>query len=121
MVTASEFKKTFSLAALGQGKKNGGPERCQKARFQVMERIRAAAELSPEQANDWEFFKTTWDREMADAQQEKWGELFAELMQHILNELGAGKTRALSEFMHAETQRVLGDVPALSVPGITRQ
>ena len=38
-----------------------------------MERIRAAAELSPEQANDWEFFKTTWDREMADAQQEKWG------------------------------------------------
>ena len=65
--------------------------------------------------------KTTWDREMADAQQEKWGELFAELMQHILNELGAGKTNALSKFMHAETQRVLGDVPALSVPGITRQ
>ena len=77
--------------------------------------------LSPERANDWEFFKTTWDREMADAQQEKWGELFAELMQHILNELGAGKTSALSKFMHAETQRVLGDVPALSVPGITRQ
>ena len=86
-----------------------------------MERIRAAAELSPEQANDWEFFKTTWDREMAEAQQGKWGELFAELMQHLLNELGAGKTRALSVFMHAETQRVLGDVPALSVPGITRQ
>ena len=58
---------------------------------------------------------------MADAQQAKWGELFAELMQHILNELGSGKTSALSKFMHAETQRVLGDVPALSVPGITRQ
>ena len=122
VVTASEFKKTFSLAALGQGKKNGGgKDTCQKARFQVMDRIRAAAELSPEQANDWEFFKTTWDREMADAQQEKWGELFAELMQHILNELAAGKKEALSKFMHAETQRVLGDVPALSVPGITRQ
>ena len=122
VVTASEFKKTFPLAALGQGKKNGGgKETCQKARFQVMERIRAAAELSPEQVNDWEFFKTTWDREMADAQQEKWGELFAELMQHILNELAAGKKEALSKFMHAETQRVLGDVPALSVPGITRQ
>ena len=74
MVTASEFKKTFSLAARGHGKKKwGGKETCQKARFQVMDRIRAAAELSPEQANDWEFFKTTWDREMADAQQEKWG------------------------------------------------
>ena len=86
-----------------------------------MERIRAAAALSPEQATDWEFSKTTWEGDMADAQQDTWGELFAELMQHILNELGAGKTRALSEFMHAETQRVLGDVPALSVPGITRQ
>ena len=86
-----------------------------------MERIRQSAELSPEQANDWEFFKTTWDREMADAQQEKWGELFAELMKHMLNELGSGKTSALSKIMHAETQRVLGDVPALRVPGITRQ
>ena len=56
-------------------------------------RLVAAAELSPEQANDWELFKTTWDREMADAQQEKWGELFAELMQHILNDLAAGKKR----------------------------
>ena len=86
-----------------------------------MERIRAAAALSPEQATDWEFFKTTWDREMADAHQEQLGELFAELMQHILNELGSGKTSALCKFMHAETQRVLGDVPALSVPGIIRQ
>ena len=86
-----------------------------------MERIRAAAELSLEQANAWEFFRAAWDREMADAQQEKWGELFAEVMQHILNELAAGKKEALSKFMHAETQRVLGDVPALSVPGITRQ
>ena len=86
-----------------------------------MERIRAAAELSLEQANDWEFFRAAWDREMADAQQEKWGELLAELMQHIPNELAAGKTSALSKFMHAETQRVLGDVPALSVPGIIRQ
>ena len=71
MVTASEFKKTFSLAALGQGKKWGGVA-CQEARFQVMERIRAAAELSPEQAGDWEVLKTTWDREIADAQQEQW-------------------------------------------------
>ena len=106
---------------VGAGGENAGGERCKHVLFQVMERIRAAAELSPEQVIDWEFFKTTWDREMADAQQEKWGELFAEVMQHILNELAAGKKEALSKFMHAETQRVLGDVPALSVPGITRQ
>ena len=86
-----------------------------------MDRIQAAAELSLEQANDWELFRAAWDREMAGAQQETWGELFAELMQHILNELAAGKKDALSKFMHAETQRVLGDVPALSVPEITRQ
>ena len=49
------------------------------------------------------------------------GVLLAEFMQHIPNELAAGKTSALSKFMHAETQRVLGDVPALRVPGITRQ
>ena len=61
-----------------------------------MERIRAAAELSPEQAGDWEVLKTTWDREIADAQQEQWGELLVELMQHIPNELAAGKNeRAL--------------------------
>ena len=93
VVTASEFKKPFSLAALGQGRKNGGGVVYQKARFEVMERIRAAAALSSEQATDWDFFKTAWDREMADAQQEKRGELFAELMQHILKELAARKKR----------------------------
>ena len=117
-VTASETMKIVSMASLGQGQKNEGCEKLPTSRFQVMERIRASAELSPEQCCDWEFFKPTWDSERADGWQEKWGETFAELMQHILNDLGAGKTRALSEFMHAETQRVLGDVPALRAPGI---
>ena len=70
-----------------------------------MERIRAAAELSIEQANDWEPFRTTWDKEMAGAHKETWGELFAELMQHMLNELGAGeKTRSPSSCMQKRSE-----------------
>ena len=86
-----------------------------------MERIRASAELSHEQCSDWELFKTTWDSEMADCFEADWAELLAQYMQTILDELVAGKTRALSEFMHAEAQRVLADVPALRVRGIKRQ
>ena len=72
MVTALEVKKSFSLADLGHGSKHAGGHKCQITRFQVMERIRAAAELSLEQANGWEFFRAACDREVAGAQQEKW-------------------------------------------------
>ena len=53
----------LSVTMLDCGKKNAGGVRCQNARFQVMERIREAAELSAEQNHDWEFFKTTWARD----------------------------------------------------------
>ena len=43
--------------------------------------------------------------------------MFSEMMQQIVNDLTAGTTNALSVFMHRETLRVLGEVPALMVPG----
>ncbi len=43
--------------------------------------------------------------------------MFCEHVQHILDELMAGSLCALSEFMNLETQRVLGSVAVLRVPG----
>ena len=112
VLTAMEEVKVYSLEMLGKGKKRGGPPQHQKARLEVLQRLRKAAELSPEQTSQWEYFKTTWDREMAEAHGEDWAELFAEMVQQVLNDLGEGRSNALSVFMHNETKRVLADTPA---------
>jgi hypothetical protein len=117
VVTAMEEVKVYSLEMLGKGKKRGGTQQNQKARLEVLERLRRAAELSPEQTSQWEYFKTNWDREMAEAHGEDWAELFAEMVQQVLNDLGEGRRNALSVFMHNETRRVLAETPALLVPG----
>ena len=83
----------------------------------MLERVRKAAELSPEQIGQWEYFKSNWDNAMAEAHGEGWAELFAQNMQHVLNELTEGRSNALSVFMHNETRRVLAVTPALLVPG----
>ena len=88
-----------------------------KTRMEVMERLRRVAALSPQQTADWEYFKTTWDKTMATAAEQDWAEMFAQIVQNIGNDLTAGTKNALSEFMHRETQRVLGKIPALMVPG----
>ena len=117
VVTAMEEVKVYSLEMLGKGKKRGGTQQNQKARLEVLQRLRKAAELSPEQTSQWEYFKTTWDREMAEAHEEDWAELFAEMVQQVLNDLVEGRSNALSVFMHNETRRVLAETPALLVPG----
>ena len=83
----------------------------------VMERLRRVAPLTPQQTADWEYFKTTWDKTMSTATNEDWAQIFAHLVQNIINDLTAGRRNALSEFMHKEAQRVLGNIPALMVPG----
>ena len=117
VVTVMEEVKVYSLEMLGKGKKRGGTQQNQKARLEVLQRLRRAAELSPQQTSQWEYFKTNWDREMAEAHGEDWAELFAELVQQVLNDLGEGRSNALSVFMHNETRRVLAETPALLVPG----
>ena len=82
----------------------------------MLERLRRAAELSAAQTSAW-FFKQTWDQEMTEAHVENWAELFAQLVQQVLNDLADGRSNALSVFMHNETRRALPDTPALLVPG----
>ena len=120
VVAAMEQMRVYSLEMLGQGKKNGGSQSHQKARFQVLTALRKAAELSPAQTSQWEFFKTQWDSRMAAAHGAEWAQLFAEIVQKVVSDLQEGRKEALSQFMHNETRRVLGDVPALVLPGITR-
>ena len=118
VVTAKGAIRTYDPVSLGKGKKKGGGEQYRKERFGVLERVRLLAELSPEQRNDWDYFKGAWDRHMAEAHGEDWADIFCEHIQHVLNELGAGKANALSVFMHQETVRVLCPTPALQVPGL---
>ena len=80
VVTATEAMKTCSLDSMGGGKKNAGGKEAQKTRFEVLERFRAVAALSPEQSNDWEYFKTTWDTIMKEAHGQNWPQLFAEIL-----------------------------------------
>ena len=102
---------------LGQGKKGGGGADFVKRRMGVLNRIRQLAPLSLEQQNDWNYFTTSWDRQMAEYLAGDWPEMFCEHVQHILDELRAGSLNALSIFMNQETQRVLGDVAVLRIPG----
>ena len=112
-VAAMEQVRVYSLDQLGKGKRNCGTVSHQKARFQVLQSLRRAAELSPEQTSHWEFFKTQWDRKMAATRGEDWAQFFAEMIQNVVNDLQEGGRNALSVFMTNETRRVLGDVPAL--------
>ena len=43
--------------------------------------------------------------------------IFAETMQGVLEKLLSVERTALSDFMQRETQRVLGQLPVLAVPG----
>ena len=88
--------------------------------MQVLQALRKAAELTPEQTSQWEFFKTQWDSRMAATHGDEWAQLFAEMVQKVVNDLQEGRKEALSQFMHNETRRVLGDAHALILPGITR-
>ena len=117
-VVAARFAvKSYTLASLGEGKKNGGPAECEKHRAEALERVRRVAFLSPEQTNDWKSFARDWDHKMAEVHGPLWAELFAEILQGVLEKLQAGDANALSVFMHNETLRVLGDVPCLLLPG----
>ena len=53
---------------------------------------------------------------MAEAHGEDRGQLFAEIVHQLLNDLLEGKTDALSVFMENEKKRVLGETPALFLP-----
>ena len=71
------------------------------------------------QVDHWEAFKEMWDGKMAAEHKEKWGTLFAEIVQKILNDFLNGKDDALSIWMENERARVLPSEPILSLPALT--
>ena len=62
-----EEVKVHSLEMLGKVMKKGGPQQNQDARVEVLQRLRRAADLSPEQTSQWDYVKAISDREMAEA------------------------------------------------------
>ena len=79
--------KSFSLPMLGQGQRNGGGAAFEKARRDLMNRVRGIAMLSDSQKNDWQHFQSTWDQKLAEAHGADWAELFAQITQNALNGL----------------------------------
>ena len=86
VLVAAEAIKVYSLEELGKHHKKGGTKEHRKARMEVLERIRTCAELSARQTGAWDFFKTSWDREMANMHRGHWAELFAQFTQNIIND-----------------------------------
>ena len=81
VVTAMEEVKVYSLEMFGEwGRKREAFVSIRRHVLEVLQRLRRAAELSPEQTSQWDLFKNSWDREMAEAHGEDWAELFAQLV-----------------------------------------
>ena len=108
--------KRFAPEMLGNGLSNGGPVKCRDCRFEVLNRLRShGVEFSAQQANDWSWFKKEWDDKMKTTWNKEWGLKFAEMVQHLAEELEKGNASAVADFMYTETCRVLSDVPTLRV------
>ena len=119
---ANHAMKTFTPELLGQGQKKAGGARGQRARFDVLDRLaHLGAGLSPEQKNDWAWFKGAWDAKMVSEHDEGWPLLFAGYVQQVLDDMAkeAG-SNAFSSFVHRETLRCLSDQIALRVPAAER-
>ena len=95
------------MCSLGHGKPNGGTKENQKRRFDVLDRVRSVSDLTASQANGWQSFKELWDAKRAEVSGTEWGEVFAEEMQNVQDDLLKGHSDALSKFMEDERQRIL--------------
>ena len=87
-----------------------------------MDRARSVAYLTPPQATCWQSFKELWDAKRAEVSRTEWGEVFAEEMQNIQDDLLKGHSDALYKFykfMEDERQRILSHEPVLIMPQIT--
>ena len=107
--------RTFTVEVLGRGHKIvGGGAAGRKARHELMERVaKHGAGLSPEQRNDWLWFKDAWDAHQLEEHAADWPEIFAGYMQGILDLLDGGDENAFSSFVHSETQRCLNAAEGL--------
>jgi len=110
--------KTFTPEFLGQGLKKAGGAKGRDARFDVLDRLaHLGAGLSPEQRNDWPWFKAAWDAKMVSEHDKEWPVLFAGWVQQVLEDMTheAG-SNAFSCFVHQETLRCLSGEIAIRIP-----
>ena len=117
---AAHAMKTVSPEMLGQGQKKAGGARAQKVRFEVLDRLAVAGVgLSPEQRNDWAWFRAAWDAKMVSEHDKEWPALFAAWIQQVLEELASeAGSNAFSRFVHSETLRCLSDQASLRLPAL---
>ena len=109
--------KRFSIEDLGDGSRSCGGAAARKRRFEVLERCaRTGAGLSPEQRNDWAWWKEAWDAAMIQEHKERWGSVFASWIQAVLDKLHDGVQNAFSLLVHQETVRLFDRTLALQLP-----
>lgn len=105
--------KSYTPEMLGHGRRGGGAIVHRNHRQEVLDRLASQGPLTAAQRNDWQWFKNEWDSKMAEIHGELWGQKFAEIAQGLLAQMENGSQSAISQFMHAETRRVLCCVPVL--------
>ena len=109
--------RSYSVEDLGEGKTTQQDrKKAKKNRMTVLDKLsRVGAGLSPEQMNDFTWFKESWDKANEELYGADWPAKFAEFMQGVHNSNDGGVPNAFSVFMHAETQRCLSHIPMLRV------
>ena len=104
---------TYTPEVLGYLATNYHANKYKEKRHSVLNKMsKLGQELSPAQKSDFAWFKDEWDKKMCQEYGDEWGNTFAMLMQHTLDEITAGVTNAFSVMMHSETRRLLNS-PAL--------
>ena len=117
VLEAKHAIKQYSLEELGKGRRRGGGVAAKKRRWEVLDRLaRLGQGLSPEQRNDFGWFKEAWDARMLEEHGDSWPETFMGWMQGLLGKNEAGVGNAFSVFVHNETRRCFDGVPGLRVP-----
>ena len=113
IIASIEETRAYTLESFGKGMPNGGTKDHRKNRFQVMDRVRSVACLTPPQATCWQSFTELWDAKRAEVSGTEWGEIFAQEMRNLQIDLLEGDSEALSKWMESERQRILSDEPVL--------
>ena len=109
--------KTFTPEFLGEGKKDNGGAKCRDRRFEVLDRLaKLGSGLTPQQKNDFAWFKDAWDTKCAAESPMTWGGKFAGLCQKVLNDIGTPTHKnAFSVFVNNETRRHFANQGALTL------
>ena len=114
---ARHVVKMFRLDFLGDGQRGCGGAAGRKRREEVLERMaQIGSGLSPQQRNDWVWFREAWERKMHEEHGDEWVKLFVGWVQGVLNQIHDGTTNAFSMFVYTETVRCFGGVLGLVLP-----